>query len=315
MNVHEIISEANLAPSVHNTQPTCWQVDGNGLILSLNNHRLLDVADPQARDARLSMGTALLGTWIAASRQGFGVKGIDHDRHRIRLELVADNSTPIWEHDTVMARTTFREGFASLPKSSLSGISTRIDTSITDTPAMIRSIAELNDSTSHGIMRDKAFRAELRRWMRLSKRHANWSRDGMNANALGLSRLEAIGASRVLSTPVFECLDKLGVAAKLTGEFSKTCTSHYVIAFHRPEGEDPLDSGVAFYELWLELTQCKQAVWPMAALADDPDARKQVEDWFDVPAGRQLINVLRVGPLPKSARSKTRLPVNELLIQ
>ena len=177
----------------------------------------------------------------------------------------------------------------------------------------IDAIARLNDETSHSIMQDRLFRDELRHWMRLSKNHPNWSSDGLNATALGLSAFEATGARFALSTPLFEFLDRVGVGSSLTAEAQKTRSSHYIAAFHRPENEHPLISGEAFYEMWLMLTSYGQAAWPMAALADDPDANTEVCRLMGVPEQQRLINVVRVGPLPNHTPTKARLTSTDLI--
>ena len=148
--------------------------------------------------------------------------------------------------------------------------------------------------------------------MRLSRRHPDWARDGLNAEALGMGRVEAAGAGVVLRSPWFEAADLAGLGRMLTGEAAKTRSAHWVVAFHRAEGEDPVESGRAFLDLWLALAARGQAAWPMAALADDPVAREEVGRLMGVPGGRRIVNVLRVGPAP-AGPAKARLPVGELL--
>jgi len=302
-----LVVEANLAPSVHNTQPTRWTQDGNALVLSLDKTRLLSIADPCGHDARLSMGAALHGTRIAANRLGLGVRGVESDEHGARIEF---GGIPVstWDKDLIERRITWRHGFANQPKADLSVLTSRIDTTLTADPSLIDTIAQLNDTTSLAIMRNRAFRDELRAWMRLSRTHPDWARDGLSAAALGLSGFEAAGAGFVLRSPVFEVLDGIGLGRTITVEAAKTRTAHWIAAFHRPQNEDPLLSGEAFYDLWLTLTTHGQAAWPMAALADEPEANAEICRLMGVPAEHRLINVLRIGPLPKQPNHKRSLP-------
>ena len=314
MTLQRIVAEANLAPSVHNTQPTLWRADGDhAVILSLDPKRLLAVGDPSGHDARLSMGAALQGTRIAAARLGQGVRGVEITDTSARVEFGGDPG-PVYDAGIVARRTTWRQGFAAGPKADLTPLADRGDTTPTADPALIEALAVLNDQTSLQIMRGRLFRDELRHWMRLSKHHPNWSKDGLNAHALAMSRLDAIGANVVLRAPWFEMLDRIGLGAALVGEATKTRTAHWIVAFHRAEGEDPLISGEAFYNMWLALTALGQAAWPMAALADDPDARAEVCRLMNLPGDQRLINVLRVGPLPASTPVKARLDTADLMV-
>lgn len=317
MNIEKIVAEANLAPSVHNTQPVRWRVDNNALVLSLDTTRLLRVADPTFRDARLSMGAALFGTRIAAARNGYRVRGAELSDQQVRLELDTKETQPdsneVWNQTIVTQRMTFRGSFAQTPPVNLDAVAARNDVTLVSDPSLIDALAVLNDETSLGIMRIRNFRDELRHWMRLSRGHPEWQRDGLNSDALCMSSLEANAANLVLRTPLFEAFDKLGMGRALTGEAAKTRSSHGILAFHRPEAEDPLRSGEAFYEMWLMLTAHGQAAWPMAALADDPDASAETSQLMQLPAGQRLINVLRVGPLPANKQLKARIPATELI--
>ncbi|MBX2823430.1 MAG: hypothetical protein KTR33_01795 [Gammaproteobacteria bacterium] len=312
MKLAAIVAEANLAPSVHNTQPTRWTCDGNAIVLSLDKTRLLTIGDPTGRDARLSMGTALLGTRIAAQRMGLGVKGLETDEERVRIEFET-HAADTWDLDVVQRRMTWRGGFAAGQKADVSPLTNRDDTRLTVDPYLIDTLAVLNDETSLTIMRNRAFRDELRNWMRLTKRHPNWSYDGLNASALGLGALESVAAGVVLRTPIFEVFDTVGLGHAVTGEAAKTRSAHAIAAFHRPHGEDPLVSGEAFYDLWLMLSAIGQAAWPMAALADDPDASAEVCRLMDVPPDQHLINVLRIGPRPEHVTTKARRISSELI--
>ncbi len=62
---------ARLAPSVHNTQPWRFRVDGDTLTLSRDPARQLEVLDPTGRQQVISCGTALHLARLALRLQGF----------------------------------------------------------------------------------------------------------------------------------------------------------------------------------------------------------------------------------------------------
>jgi hypothetical protein len=73
-----IVATANLAPSVHNTQPARWRLakDGSILVLADLKRQLLS-GDPSGRDMGVSCGAALEGTLMALGEAGIGVQAVD----------------------------------------------------------------------------------------------------------------------------------------------------------------------------------------------------------------------------------------------
>ena len=313
-----IAQEANLAPSAHNTQPTRWATDGNNSIcLSLDPTRLLPVGDPANKDARLSGGAALYGTVLALARHGHGVTGWEACDDQARIE-VCDVPGPVLPIETLKKRTTFRAGFAKassdMCKTLVKTCSDRSDAALTIEQHHIEKLSEFNDEASLNVMRSPDFRAELLNWMRLRASDPRWVQDGLSAEALALSGLEALSAGFVLKRPVFEILDRLGFGKTIVSEHAKTLTATGLVAFHRPAEEDRWTSGGKFYEFWLALTDAGFAAWPMAVLADDQTARKEVMRHFELADDRDLITVLRVGPHPGSRQpEKARLPAEQLV--
>jgi hypothetical protein len=282
---------------------------------------MLSVGDPEGRDAALSLGAALEGTRLALSQIGMAFKGIDQSEIEgtptlaVTLEALdkADDLSSV-----MSARVTWRGGFAPARPSQLKSLDElrkrRKDITIVTSPVEINWLAELNDNASVSFFRNKAYRKELLTWMRLSQRDNNWARDGLNATALGMSRFEAMGAGVVMKSPVFELLDKLGLSTTLISEKKRTLTSCSIILFHRPTGEDPVESGVAFYQILLLLADMGFAAWPMAVLADSSDYRTEVARHYALPQDHRLINAFRVGPLPMGVSpARIRLAPAELI--
>jgi len=175
-------------------------------------------------------------------------------------------------------------------------------------------LAQLNDQASLRTFRDGAYRAELLSWMRLSPGHPRWAVDGLNAEAMEMSRFEAAGAGVVLKPGVFETLDRLGVARAFVAEAAVVRSAQAIVLFHRPLTENPLITGRRFYRLWLEFARLGLAAAPMAVLADDEQTRALIAAEFDIPPGRRLITTFRLGLAPvRQLGPKPRLPVEMLL--
>lgn len=69
--IRAIVERATRAPSVHNTQPWRWCVDGDRLSLFADSSRQLKYADPDGRDLILSCGAALHHLHVVAAGSGW----------------------------------------------------------------------------------------------------------------------------------------------------------------------------------------------------------------------------------------------------
>ncbi|MBL7496323.1 nitroreductase [Frankia sp. CNm7] len=72
--VHAAVEAANLAPSIHNSQPWRWRFRDDALELSADLGRALPVADPDHRQLLVSCGAALLNGWLALRAAGLDVE-------------------------------------------------------------------------------------------------------------------------------------------------------------------------------------------------------------------------------------------------
>jgi hypothetical protein len=234
-----------------------------------------------------------------------------------RLELGGDaDLMPLAGY--IPDRCTWRGGFAPatgrLAEELDRHAGDRTDLTLVTESVEIAALAAFNDRASLAFMRRPAYRAELLEWMRLRPSHARWDHDGLNAEALGMSRIEAIGAGFVLRSPQFEWLDRLGVAQPVVSESGKTKSSTAIGLFHRPREESPVATGRAYLDLLLNLTRLGFQAWPMAVVADEEEVAAEVSVRYRIPAEHRLVNVLRIGVVPAGRRAKRcRLEPNRLL--
>ena len=324
-----IAVEANRAPSVHNTQPARWHLSSDGaILLACDLSRVLAAGDPLMRDAGLSCGAAAEGTVMALGRRGVTCDVEDlwaaHDTQTIaghRLVARIAPSGPGFEDDLERfadQRFTWRDRFRPAAEQAQRLLAEwargTTDVTVLQQRSDVAWLARLNDETSMGFFRNRAFRDELVSWMRLNPSAPDYWADGMNREAMRMGALTARAAGLLLGTSLFETVDALGLGKALTAESARTRSASAIALFHRPPTESPVLTGRAFYRFWLNLTRLGYAAWPMAALADNPESAAAIQQRFAVDPERRLVNVLRCGVAPAVPGRKARLEAEQLVI-
>lgn len=317
------IAGAGLAPSLHNVQPACWRIADGHLDLIQRLAVRTPVCDPHDIDARRSLGCALEGVSLAAGRDGWRMRYRPTPRQGPAPDLLVhgevrfeQGGTPDPLAASVQSRRTWRGVFGPAPVGAPALPASPDLRWLTGEP-VLREVAALYDGVALRQLADRAYRAELHGWMRFSPAHPRWARDGLNAEAMALSQLEAFGASVLLSDgPLFRWAAAAGLADKALSERDKVISAAGLAVIVRPTDESDIASGRAFYRAWLELARAGLAACPMSALVDDPAARARVAALTNLVPDEGVINVLRVGPLPANARPavRARIPVSDLIV-
>jgi hypothetical protein len=194
--IDQALRAAIRAPSPHNTQPWRFETGPRHVDVLLDRDRLLDVADPDARQARLSCGAALLNLRLALQAAG----------QRTRYDLIPDRDQPNLlatvhlmgtrppnpaEHGLAGAierRASHRRPFAERP------VPTRLRAGLVraaaleegrlvllESPAELSAFITLLRRAHHLQEADPRFQAELRKWTATQPDRA----DGVPASAGG----------------------------------------------------------------------------------------------------------------------------------
>ncbi len=314
----EIVADAALSPTAHNIQPTQWRrIDARTVATIQAPNRSLPAGDPTGRDLAASHGSAVEGFILAAGRRGLGL-AVDAGEGE---EIARLRATGPAEPDPLAAflrnRRTYRGRFTpDRAVAALDGLSSAApDLTVLSEATDVDAVARLNDLASLRGFRDRAFRAELLAWMRLSRRHPLWAVDGLNADAMTMSGVEAFAAGVVLRPGVFETLDRLGLGGVLTGEADVVRSAAAVALFHRPTDETAFDTGRRWHRIWLEMTRLGLSAAPMTVLADNQEAESVLASRFGRPEGARLVTVFRLGIAPEGALpAPARRPVGDLIL-
>lgn len=328
----KVVAAANLAPSVHNTQPTrwsLWELDGRGMVtLMADLDRRLRVGDPTGRDLMVSVGAALEGTSLALGRTGHALKVVHADKvdfgkgglQPVVTACIEDGvELPETISGFVERRMTWRRRFVPteprMARKMHELIEARDDCSLVVEKSAFALLSDTNEHASLAFFRDKAYREELLSWMRPTKSHERHGVDGLSYAALGMSEFEGRAAGMLLRDPWFDIVDRIGLSGAMISERSRTASALCMIAFHRPVDERPIETGRALYRRQLELAQLGLMTWPMSVLADDPDAAELVSRQIGLADDRRLVTVWRVGSIPRGRNPKReRLPTKTMIV-
>ena len=170
---------ARLAPSVHNTQPWRFRVDGDALTLRCDHGRRLEALDPSGRQQVLSCGAALYLAQLALREQGFisEVETFPQPLHAdVLARLVPVSRHEVLAEDVVLAgaarrRHTQRGAFEerAVPRELLAEL--RVVTAefgtwirVVDDPDDLVALTVLLARADDDEREDEAYQAELADW-------------------------------------------------------------------------------------------------------------------------------------------------------
>ena len=203
------------APSAHNTQPWLLTYAPDRVELRYDPGRALPVGDPTQRDLLLSLGAFVEGVLIAASSTGTPLE----------FEPEVDSDGNLIGH-FVAAKAPYATTFtlADLAQRQTSRLSYRPERLHADELAEARSAiapgAELHEVATRNLVdlvrtadrhlyESPEVVAELRTWLRLSRRHPRYEQDGLSYDCLALGRLEATAADVLLHPAIYPLVRRL----------------------------------------------------------------------------------------------------------
>lgn len=327
------IYQANtLSITAHNTQPFYFKKKSvNSFEIYLNKNRDLLIGDPQHKDLKVALGAFLyvLETICSSSNIQL-VATIEKKFSKAFVGQLNFNILPASTVDTQkcaenavsLARLQKRFSYRGVLSSDIDVRSVEVSLHTLPTANSIQllpqenksELAELYDQINMSFLNQSEYLQELYHWMRFSKTHPNWSRDGLNTKAMGLSAIEAFGARYVLKPSVFNVLSKLNLVHPLVAEKSKNIKNSVLLAIVS-DSQDPLEWGKVFLKVWAELTDLNLYGNPLSLLTDSPKDRDFIYKSFQIPKSKNLVNIMRVGYLPKDYQryQSSRLSMNELI--
>lgn len=201
----DLVRHAAMAPSSHNTQPWVFVLGDDEVRIRADLTRRLPAVDPDDHALFISLGCALENLAVAAGNAGLcaSVASFPADAQAAEIRVRLSPSGPVPGDDrsvpvsrlfaAIPERQTTRRTYDArpLPQAACDAlqiaavqplVATRL---ITDRDATEAVIAHV-EAACRAQFRDRAFVAELMRWIRFSRTEAEALGDGLAARTMGL---------------------------------------------------------------------------------------------------------------------------------
>lgn len=202
-----MVEQAIKAPSGHNTQPWKFKLNESSIVIYPNYSKSLPVVDANHRELFISLGCAAENLRISASSKGYDSKvavseagvitiqlkktGEGHEHQLQKSIPLRQTNRSVYKGKTIPADTLALLQNLSLDKN----IGIRLYANGTDEFNTIKLFVMRSNELQ---MRDKAFKDELKAWIRVNKSQTNSTCDGLSYESFGAPNLPAF-----ISKPIF----------------------------------------------------------------------------------------------------------------
>lgn len=298
-----LVGYANLAPSVHNTQPWQFSVRGNQLTIAPDLSYPLPIADPYGHGLYIALGACAENFRIAAEAYGFTVTSQILDSS-VLLALSAEPSQQPDESNLQALKdrhsnkvvydkaSISEETIHSLQNITTDGAQLRLLTSEQD----MQFIADMHMQAAKKVVKEQNFVKELLQWLRTNTTKAG---DGMPGFVAGNSNLKTrIG--------LFLFNKKPQIFAKAVLKDKELMSSSSAVAlFSALENTSAswLKTGMLIEKVWIAATKQKLVCHPLSPAVHDADTLSNMVQQFNLQG--TPVFLMRIG---YSARTDKRTP-------
>ena len=319
----KILRMAMQAPSAHNTQATKITYNMGEVSLSLEEDRLLPVADPTDKDALISAGCFAEGLEIALNQYGYRLSNYSYVKRGdsvfrakvIKSNINKTNEKEIFSDDVVQNRYCHRSKFVNFQNDSkvIEGVKKRTHMPVISRGIELSRLATDFDDANYEFLKCDDYYLELFGWLRLDRKRKEFNQDGMNLDSIGLSALEKIIAPIILKPSVFFVLKKLRLAKMASSSKGVILSATGILAVSCQKNVTYVERGRIFYREWLKLTEAGLAAFPLSVLVDSDKYREKWKANILVNE-KVFINLLAFGPAESNTKPKrARLSVESIL--
>ncbi|MCD7973300.1 MAG: nitroreductase [Candidatus Azobacteroides sp.] len=229
-----MITHAVKAPSGHNTQPWLFKIDGNRIEIHPDYTKSLPVVDTENRELFISLGCALENLCLAAMEKNYESVVTVTEKGVISVDLFPSDTiiTPCDLFAQIPVRQTNRSVYNGkrIPRDTISALGNKIMSQnihihfYENGTARFDSIKRYVESGNRIQMKDKAFKTELKEWMRFNKKHSEEKKDGLSYRVFGAPNLPALISKPVIGLAINE-------RSQVKGDNKKIASSSHFALF------------------------------------------------------------------------------------
>lgn len=311
-----MVEQAIKAPSGHNTQPWLFKINESNIEIHPNLDKSLPVVDFDNRELFISLGCAVENLCIAASFKGYEPGVSINETGVITVNLLKqDSATADPLFGQIAVRQTNRSIYNgdTIPEDAIKVLQS-IDIEPNIKMYFYKSGTQEFDTISTYVfrgntiqMQDKAFKNELREWMRYNGKHQDRTNDGLSYAVFGAPNLPMFIVKPIMSRAVNEKSQNKGDRKKIRS------SSHFVLFTTRNNTvEEWINLGRTLERFLLKSTE----MGIIHAYLNQPNEVRELSEemakTLNIPNEHTTI-LLRVGYGEKMPYSK-RKDINEVII-
>jgi hypothetical protein len=294
--------DALKAPSVFNTQPWRWRIDGDALELRADHDRQLTVADPQGRLLLLSCGASLHHARVALAAAGWSTQvrrfvEAFTDRILARVYLLAAREVTAEDrelHKAIARRRTDRRPFGDdpVPEEALRSVTAAAEAEGVRVhrvhPGEVATLAIAAADAGANEMANPDYVNELMRWTN----RPEWSSDGVPASTAVRRGPRRVPVRDLAVEPV------TGMPVEPGGDRG---SAYLVLYGEGQEAQDWLRAGEALSAVLLTAVSLGLSVAPISDVIEVHHTRERLSRLLD--GSGQAYVVVRIG----TGRSATEI--------
>jgi hypothetical protein len=300
------------APSAHNTQPWLLRYGAHRIELGYDPGRALPAADSTSRDLLLSLGALVEAALTAAAGAEIAIEfepSVDLDAHLVGAFVpAAEPYRTAFAAEDLTRRRTSRLPYVPgrLEDDDLAAARDELSPEAALHELPTADLVELFRRADRRMYESSEVVAELRAWLRLSRRDARYALDGLSYDCLALSRLEAAAVGLLLRPWLYPLVRRAGLHRQFgssTAALLEREGSALVLVGPADTPDQLVGHGRTLLRVWLALTRRGLYTHPLSQIIDCPATERELGARLGVADDTRLLSVFRTGRSDVPTRS------------